>query len=175
MATFGPIADPSPNVLFNPLAVDAQVQAMQRNRLLMQQAVEDRQVARADREREEVGRVSASLMSLPAEARPAAYSAAVADLRKAGIAMGAPAEYPGDARIEQLARAAMPAAMQFQLAEKQRAAQEMNALTGFLQLQGRREVDTGIRLRQAQSWPGELLDDPGSSHDSHGWIAADRI
>lgn len=128
MAVFGPIQSPNPSVLFNPLAVDAQVQGMQRNRLLMQQAVEDRQVARMDREREEVGRVSASLLSLDPAARPAAYSAAVADLQRNGLARQAPAEYPGDGRIEQMARAAMPAQAQFALAEKAQARQDTNFL-----------------------------------------------
>lgn len=130
MATFGAIQSPNPQVLFDPMAVDQQVFGMQRAKLLMRQATEDRAQARMDREREEIGRVSASLLALPEGDRPAAYTSAVSDLQRAGLAGRAPAQYPGHAQIEMLARAAMPAAAQFQLAEKQRASQEMTAMLG---------------------------------------------
>lgn len=93
MATFGPIAPVAPNVLFNPMAAIAAGEGMQRNRLLMQQAL-------AEREREETGRRAAALM----------------------------AENPGDPRYETMARATLPAAEQFKLAQRQQEKQEMNAL-----------------------------------------------
>jgi len=67
MATFGPIASAAPNVLFNPMAVDQAVQGAQRNRLMMDNARQDQAYQTFDRERQEVARASASLLSLPPE------------------------------------------------------------------------------------------------------------
>jgi hypothetical protein len=50
MATFGPIASAAPNVLFNPMAVDQAVQGTQRNRLMMEQGVEDQAFQRQTRQ-----------------------------------------------------------------------------------------------------------------------------
>ena len=128
MAQFGQIASPFANVLFDPIGVSMAADRTQRNRLMAEEHGQDR-------ETEQVGRVSASLMSLPAAARPAAYAEARREMQSRGMAMRAPEQYPGDQQIEQMARAAMPAATQFALAEKQRASEAMmgmiQGLTGM--------------------------------------------
>ena len=85
MATFGQIGSPNANVLFDPGAALGQAAAIQRNQIMAQQAVEDRAINRLDREREQVGRVAASLLSLSPEARPQAYATARAEMQRAGI------------------------------------------------------------------------------------------
>lgn len=164
MATFGAIGSASPEIFFNPMAADQAVAATQRNRLLMQGAQEDRAIARVDREREEIGRVSAALLSLPADQRPTAYSAAVADLRRNGLAMQAPAEYPGDARVEQLARSALPAAKQFELAQKQQQSEFferlLSSLPGAAGLMGGGAVAGGGMAAGAGSPPPALGGSP---------------
>jgi hypothetical protein len=131
MATFGPIASSVPNVLFDAAKVDRDVQAFQRNQLLMENSRADQGYQNFDRDRQEVARVSASLLSLPPEQRPQAYAASVQQLQAQGFARRAPAQYPGDQQIEALARQGMSATDQFSLVEKRRASEALMGALGL--------------------------------------------
>ena len=92
-----------PNQLFDV----ASGQALQRGRmndLMLQSKQQD--IGATDQEM--VARASAYIDGLPADQKPTAYASAVRDLQSRGFAMKAPAEYPGDEVIKQLATMGTP-------------------------------------------------------------------
>jgi hypothetical protein len=110
-----------PNVLLRTLSGQqtADVQAQQianqyapaKNQLLLEQG--QQQVGQ--NEAEMMSRAAAGVLGLPAEQRPAAYSAAVGNLQRYGFAKNAPSIYPGDATLQSVANMGVPIADQYKL------------------------------------------------------------
>jgi soluble lytic murein transglycosylase-like protein len=136
MATFsGAWVSPQPNVLFNPIGAMQAAETTQRNRLMTEASLEDRQLRQEDRraavferDRDHVARASASILALPPQERPAAYASTVRELQAAGIAPHAPAEYPGDQQLQALVSRAMPVSAQLTRQDQQA---ERSAVAGM--------------------------------------------
>ena len=82
-----------------------------RNQLLLDQG----QQGLATNEMDMIGRAAQGVLSLPADQRPAAYTAAVSNLQRYGFAKNAPAQYPGDAALQGFANQSIPVADQYKL------------------------------------------------------------
>jgi hypothetical protein len=109
MATFGPIASAAPNVLFDPARALGAAADLQRNQLLqeasqqrMADSAEDRRQAVFERDRNLAGQLAGSILQLPADQRPAAYAAALAEQQRMGRLPHAPPSYPGDEHMQQV-------------------------------------------------------------------------
>lgn len=82
-----------------------------RNQLLLDQG----QQGLATNEMDMIGRAAQGVLSLPADQRPGAYTAAVGNLQRYGFAKNAPAQYPGDAALQGIANQSIPVADQYKL------------------------------------------------------------
>jgi hypothetical protein len=109
MASFGPIASAAPNVLFDPARALGAAADLQRNQLLqeasqqrMADSAEDRRQAVFERDRNLAGQLAGSILQLPADQRPAAYAAALAEQQRMGRLPHAPPSYPGDEHMQQV-------------------------------------------------------------------------
>ena len=97
------LPSPFPNVLYNPMAVDAaantDIQAKQ-------------QIGATNMEM--VGRAAGSLLGMSEPDAAAAYPAMVKNLQSQGFAMNAPADYPGHAAVQAMVQSSIPIGQQYQ-------------------------------------------------------------
>ena len=97
------LPSPFPNVLYNPMAVDAaantDIQAKQ-------------QIGATNMEM--VGRAAGSLLGMSEPDAAAAYPAMVKNLQSQGFAMNAPADYPGHAALTSIVNSSIPVEKQYQ-------------------------------------------------------------
>ena len=97
------LPSPFPNVLYNPMAVDAaantDIQAKQ-------------QIGATDMEM--VGRAAGTLLNMNEPDAAAAYPGIIKNLQAQGFAKNAPADYPGHAAVQAMVQSSIPIAQQYQ-------------------------------------------------------------
>ena len=104
------VTDPTPNVLFNPIAAAQAAQTYQSGQLAQQSARQ--QIGATNMEM--VGRAAGSLLNMSESDAAAAYPGMVADLQSQGFAPNAPPDYPGHARLQAMVQSTIPIAQQYQ-------------------------------------------------------------
>jgi len=130
MATFGPIASASPNILFDPARVDAQVQGFQRNQLLMQNAQQDQQQQTYQRDTEARIGLARQLVGMPEDQAAAAWGQERQRLQAAGFGRDLPEQFPGLERLKSVAASDLTTFQRLQIEEKRRQSEALAGLFG---------------------------------------------
>jgi len=130
MATFGPIASASPNILFDPARVDAQVQGFQRNQLLMQNAQQDQQQQTYQRDTEARIGLARQLVGMPEDQAAAAWGQERQRLQAAGFGRDLPEQFPGLERLKSVAASDLTTFQRLQIEEKRRQSEALAGLLG---------------------------------------------
>jgi len=130
MAIFGPIASASPNILFDPARVDAQVQGFQRNQLLMQNAQQDQQQQTYQRDTEARIGLARQLVGMPEDQAAAAWGQERQRLQAAGFGRDLPEQFPGLERLKSVAASDLTTFQRLQIEEKRRQSEALAGLFG---------------------------------------------
>ena len=103
------LPSPFPNVLYNPMAVDAAANADVTSQLAQQSTRQ--QIGATNMEM--VGRAAGTLLNMNEADAAAAYPGIIKSLQSQGFAKNAPADYPGHAAVQGMVQFSIPVGRQY--------------------------------------------------------------